>query len=121
MSKRNDSQSDVPELEPELQAAVSAVVSKPLDTDAIARVKARATSARVEHSFNSVHLPEKAADQRSPFATRSFLAKCLALAAGIVVVVGTAFMLQSPQSLYAEVIDQLRAARSFTYITHIYT
>jgi outer membrane lipoprotein-sorting protein len=138
MSQRNDSHSDVPDLEPELQAAVWAVLSKPLDAHAIARVKVRAANAQAEHLLDSDDLPAKVASYlatssnqrlgskqtvvlRAPFATKSFLAKCLALAAGIVVVVGTAFMLQSPQSLYAEVIDQLRAARSFTYITHLYT
>jgi len=138
MSQRNDPHSDAPELESELQAAVWAVLSKPLDADAVARVKARATNAQDEHSRDPINLSAQDADQRTissnhrpaskytvtlpaPFATKSFLAKCLALATGIVVIVGTAFMLHSPESLYAEAIDQLRAARSFTYITHIYT
>ncbi len=138
MSKSNDPHSDVPELEPKLEAAVWATLSEPLDPEAIARVKTRATNARAEQLFDSVILPGKAADHLAAssnhrlkpthmtalparFPSKSLLVKCLSLAASIVVVAGTVFMLQSPQSLFAEVIDHLRAARSVTYVTHLYT
>ena len=137
MSQLNGSYSEVPELEPQLQAAVQAVLSTPLDAGAIARVKARA-HAQAEHAGVSVRLPDKASPNGStslnpelrakqsvglPLRSvpRSFLMKCLALAAGLIVAVGTAVVLQSPQSVYAEVIDQLRSARSFSYVTNLYT
>ena len=47
--------------------------------------------------------------------------KCLSTVAGIVIVVGTTFMLQSTPSAFGEVIKQLRTARSYTYVSRIYT
>lgn len=138
MTRSNDPHSNVPALEPQLEAAVRATLVEPLDPEAIARVKVRAASARAEHPFDCVILPAKATDhlatssnhrlapthaaaRPAPFLSKSVLVKFLSLAAGILVVAGTAFMLQSSQSLFAEVIDQLRAARSLTYVTHLYT
>jgi outer membrane lipoprotein-sorting protein len=138
MPRTNDPLGHAPELEPQLEAAVWSVLSEPLDAAAIARVKACAAAIRAEHFPEPVHLPPVLSSHPVtssvheleqthstqlpvPFLSRSLMMKCFSTVAVIVIVVGATFMLQSTPSAFGEVIKQLRAARSFTYVTRIYT
>jgi outer membrane lipoprotein-sorting protein len=138
MSRTNNPRDHAPELEPQLEAAVWSVLSEPLDAEAIARVEARAAAIRAERSpesailppgvssspiTSSVHELDQTYSTQSPvpFLSRSLMMKCLSTVAGIVIVVGATFLLQSTPSAFGEVIKQLRAARSYTYVTRLYT
>ncbi len=142
MSNINDPQGQAPDLEPQLEAAVWSVLSEPVPLDAVARVKARAEALRPASKEQPVVLRAEthptspsnsaASSAREPdptfstplsirFLSRSLLMKSVSTVAAVVIVVGGTLLLQSSPSAYGEAIKQLREARSFTYVKHIYT
>ncbi len=102
------------DLEPQLESAVWAVLSEPLPTDAIARVKSNALA--LEDKPNPEILPSlhnKFWSRRSWMQVSS-LATCVAL-----VLVATT-MLQSSSSAFAQAIEKLKNAGAYRYKELLY-
>jgi hypothetical protein len=97
-----------------LDAAVWAVISEPIDREAIQRVKARAArlSENSQPKVQRATLPPM--DRRRVYALSS-------LAAAIVLVVGAVLFLSPTRSAFAMAMEQLKAAGAFRYTELIYT
>lgn len=105
-----------PELEPELNAAVWSVIQEPLDADAVSRVKARAKGLAEQERSTSVTAGEPTVRKANRTRALSLTRIVQALAASIAVAVGGWLWFSSSNSAFAQVIEQLRAAKTLTYM-----
>jgi len=105
-----------PELDPELNAAVWSVIQEPLDADAISRVKARAKALAEQELSTSVSASEPTVRDVDRTRTLPMTRIVQALAASIAVAVGGWLWFSSSNSAFAQVIEQLRAAKTLTYL-----
>jgi outer membrane lipoprotein-sorting protein len=108
-----------PELEPELDAAVWSVIQEPLDADAVSRVKARAKGLAEQERSTSVTASEPTVRKANRTRALSMTRIVQALAASIAVAVGGWLWFSSSNSAFAQVIEQLRAAKTLTYLVEM--
>ncbi len=119
MSARIPDFDEIPELEPELEAAVWAVCSEPIDPQAIERVKIRAkqlTDSPASTPLTSAlgHSPAQPS-RRFVRPLLNVLAACVLLACGLI-------LLTRPGSTaFAQALDQLRATGAFQFVRVIET
>lgn len=105
-----------PDLEPELNAAVWAVIQEPLDADAVRRVKSRAKALAEEQTSTSVSASEPMVSKATWTNAVPVTRIMQALAASIAIAVGGLVWFSSSKSAFAQVIEQLRAASTLTYV-----
>ncbi len=107
-----------PELDGPLESAVWAVLSVPVPADAIERVQ---HNARVAAATRAAPPPTVT---RSNFLTRRMLMKTLLASSGVAIVAVAALFLStefsSNSQAYAEVLKQIKAARTLTYTNYVY-
>ncbi len=101
------------DLEPQLEAAVWAVLSEPLPADAIERVKSKARTLESEQVQVARPTPLAATSNRR-WIQIAFLAACLML------VVGVTTMLSSTSNAFAQVVERIKTAGSFRYKEFVY-
>lgn len=101
------------DLEPQLESAVWAVLSEPLPTDAIARVKSQALALENEPS-PKVRLSTPSSVWSRPWMQIASLAACLLL------VLGATLMLPSSSSAFAQAIEKLKSTGAFRYKELVY-
>ncbi|QEG34572.1 hypothetical protein [Bythopirellula goksoeyrii] len=104
----NDSALD---LDPELQAAVSAVLSEPIDLAAIERIKAKAKQL-------SPRSERRRTASESSSSRRTWVS--MALAASLLLAIGIAVLSPSTNSAFGQVMKQLREAGAFRYVYLLY-
>ena len=105
-----------PELEPELDAAVWSVIQEPLDADAVSRVKTCAKGLAEQELSTSVTASEPTVCKANRTRVVPMTRIVQALAASIAVAVGGWLWFSSSNSAFAQVIEQLRAAKTLTYL-----
>ena len=101
------------DLDPQLEASVWAVLSEPLPTDAIKRVKSQALTLENEQP-RSIRPTLPVA-----FTKRKWI-QLASLAACILLVIGTLMMLPSPSSAFAQAIERLKNVGAFRYKDLVY-
>lgn len=111
----------------QLEAAVESVLSQPIDSDAVARVKARAAACLPSRFAATATLPSESSsavtcnpERVVPFPDRSLLMKVVSTAAVLALAVGTVLLLQSSPSAFGQVLERLATARSLSYVSRIY-
>ena len=116
-------------LEARLDMAIQLVLSEPVPTESIARVKSRALAihdATRSKSSSAIALPLNTSGEccpfegnsspiQFPFHSRRLLMKCVSIASVVTVVAALFLMHASPHNVYGDVLKQLREARSFSY------
>ncbi len=111
MSANIPSHDSALDLDPELQAAVSAVLSEPIDKDAIERIKAIAKNL-------APHCEPRQAAPGSSSSRRTWVS--MALAASVLLAIGVAVLSPSANSAFGQVMKQLREAGAFRYVFLVY-
>lgn len=101
------------DLEPQLESAVSAVLSEPLPADAIARVKSQALALEEKPG------PKIRPSTRNPSWSRPWM-QVASLAACILLVLGATMMFSSSSSAFAQAIEKLKNAGAFRYKELVY-
>lgn len=102
-----------PELDPQLESAVWAVLSEPIDMNAVERVKNNAERLVDSH--------QRVRRSMSSLMPRRRILALASLAAGILLVIGATLLLPSSSTAFAQVIEQLKSAGAFRYTTLLYT
>ena len=102
----NRSFSPAPDLDPQLESAVWAVISEPIDMQAVERVKARAQT--IPHGSHQQLRREISTPKR-----RRHVVAFAALAASILLVLGAILLPTSPSRAFAQAIEQLKTAGNF--------
>lgn len=107
-NEKRSSESEIPELGPELQAAVSAVLGEPISSQAVARVNRRAAELEREFPISKM------------FQSRRRHMPWLAIAAGIMLVACITAIWPTPPTAFAQAIERLKAASDFRYKQLVY-
>ena len=102
------------ELEPQLEAAVWAVLYQPINASAVERVKSRALTLGTEPGEHV------RSGSRNTLSNRRWI-QLAALAAGILIMIGASMMLPSTPSAFAQVVERLKSSGAFRYKELIYT
>ena len=116
MSNEKPGFDHAPELEPELNTAVWSIIQESLDADAVNRVKTRAKALAEEDTSTTVTASEptvRNADRKRALPMTGIVQ---ALAASIAIAVGGWLWFSSSNSAFAQVIEQLREAKTLTYL-----
>ena len=135
MNPSKNSQDSNDEFDDRLQASIRQIVSAPIDSAAIDRVKSRAKMLNAELSIgqqseSKVSRPIIDASAGSSGGTtivtlrkqyRSLLMKSLLATAVIAILVVSTFMTSHTPPVYAQVFDQIQNARTCVYVTKLYT
>ena len=102
------------DLEPQLEAAVWAVLSQPINADAVERVKSQA------FTLGSKPSESVRSSSRTLFSHRRWI-QLATVAASILVIIGASMMLPSTPSAFAQAIERLKSAGAFRYKELVYT
>jgi outer membrane lipoprotein-sorting protein len=114
MTNHNQSAVPSPEFDSLFESAVWSVLAEPIDRHAIERVKISAR--RVVASTTAPR-----SDALSPVRRRRRALTLVGLAAGLLLAIGATLFVPSAPTAFAQAIEQLKAARAFSYTTLIYT
>lgn len=101
------------DLEPQLEAAVWAVLAEPLSASAIERVKSQALTLEGKERPN-VRL-------RTPGSSHRRWIQIATLAACVLLIIGATMMLPSTSSAFAQAIERLKTVGAFRYKEFVYT
>ena len=113
-SNSNDADSDA---QSQLDAAVWAVVSAPIDSEAVDRVKERAISLATDPKVNRARPADNKRVSKWRWLQVAALASCVLIIVGVVMSLNST----STSSAFAAVIQQLKATGAFSYTSVAYT